>query len=247
MSMPRYMRGDGIELVSCERSAISYPMHNHVSVYTLGLVLDGAVELATDKGSHIYQKNESFVVLPYTPHRLSARPCYTLLSLCIRAELLSALKSQRGIPAIADFLHDSLNQPAVEEDMLKALSGLILISGMMPVQKETAVSKIRAQLERHPEARYSLEDMAAAAFLGKYEFIRVFKHETGLTPHQFQLQNRIRKAQRLLEGSASITEAALATGFCDQSHFTRYFERIVGLTPGEYRLACKPVLPVSAG
>lgn len=37
--------------------------------------------------------------------------------------------------------------------------------------------------------------MAQNAFLNKYHFIRSFKAEAGLTPHQFQIQNRIRKAQ----------------------------------------------------
>ena len=106
---------------------------------------------------------------------------------------------------------------------------------MIPVQKETAINKLKAQLETYPEIKYSLDNMANTA-----------KHEIGLTPHQFQLQNRIRKAQRLLENSATIAEVALATGFCDQSHFIRHFEKIVGLTPTDYRLACKAALPVSA-
>ena len=71
-----------------------------------------------------------------------------------------------------------------------------------------------------------------------HHFIRNFKQETGLTPHQFQLQNRIRKAQHLLSGSDTITEVAMTTGFCDQSHFIKQFEKIVGLTPSDYKLAC---------
>ena len=66
--------------------------------------------------------------------------------------------------------------------ILKALSGLIPISRMIPVQKETAINKLKAQLETYPEIKYSLDNMANTA-----------KHEIGLTPHQFQLQNRIRK------------------------------------------------------
>ena len=61
--------------------------------------------------------------------------------------------------------------------------------------------------------------MAKNALLSKYHFIRNFKAEVGLTPHQFQIQNRIRKAQRLIHKTDTITEVALATGFCNQSHF----------------------------
>ena len=77
--------------------------------------------------------------------------------------------------------------------------------------------------------------MAEAAFMSKYHLIRSFRRETGLTPHQFQLQNRVRKGQRLLAGPATVAEAAAAAGFCDQSHFDRQFKRLVGLTPADYR------------
>lgn len=31
------------EHIFCDNSAISYPLHNHVSVFTVGMVLEGAV------------------------------------------------------------------------------------------------------------------------------------------------------------------------------------------------------------
>lgn len=46
---------------------------------------------------------------------------------------------------------------------------------------------------------------------------------------------RIGRAKKLLEQGASPMEAALQTGFSDQSHFTNYFTRFIGLTPGAYR------------
>ncbi len=104
------------------------------------------------------------------------------------------------------------------------------------------MDSLRAQLELEPEHRYNLDDMAALMFTSKYSLIRTFKAEVGLTPHQFQIQNRIRRGQRLLESSAAAAEAALAAGFCDQSHFTRQFKRVVGLTPAEYARSCR-VLP----
>ena len=72
-------------------------------------------------------------------------------------------------------------------------------------------------------------------FHRKYHFIRSFKAEVGLTPHQFQIQNRIRKAQRLIHETNTITEVALTTGFCDQSHFIKQFEKYVGLPPLTYK------------
>ena len=52
----------------------------------------------------------------------------------------------------------------------------------------------------------------------------------------YLLENiRIGKAKKLLEQGVPPVEAALQTGFSDQSHFTNYFNRFIGLAPGVYR------------
>lgn len=86
-----------------------------------------------------------------------------------------------------------------------------------------------------PENKLLIEDMAQRIGISPYHMIRQFKTVCGLTPHQFQIQCRVRKAQKLLEGGKSVTEAAYATGFCDQSHFDRCFKKIVRLTPSAYK------------
>lgn len=90
-----------------------------------------------------------------------------------------------------------------------------------------------------PENTFLIEDMARRVGLSPYHMIRQFKSVCGLTPHQFQIQCRVRKAQRLLEEGKSVTEAAYATGFCDQSHFDRCFHKIVRLTPSAYKQSIK--------
>ncbi len=110
-----------------------------------------------------------------------------------------------------------------------------------PRKADPPVEALRRRLEQRPEQKLSLDEMARAACLSKYHLIRVFRRQTGLTPHQFQLQNRVRRAQRLLAAGPDAlpaAEAALAAGFCDQSHLVRCFERLVGLSPRAYRAAC---------
>lgn len=48
-----YDRNADIELILCIDSAISYPLHNHVSVLTIGLVLCGAISLTVGDNSFI--------------------------------------------------------------------------------------------------------------------------------------------------------------------------------------------------
>lgn len=108
------------------------------------------------------------------------------------------------------------------------------------IGKEISYAKKLKQLILDaPENTFFIKDMAKSIGISPYHMIRKFKEICGLTPHQFQIQCRIRKAQKLLEEDKSVTEAACATGFCDQSHFDRCFHKIVRLTPGEYKQSVK--------
>jgi AraC family transcriptional regulator len=58
----------------------------------------------------------------------------------------------------------------------------------------------------------------------------------GITPHQYLLTCRIKKAQQLLhQKSLSLAEISLQVGFHDQSRFTSVFRKRVGFTPKQYR------------
>ena len=91
-------------------------------------------------------------------------------------------------------------------------------------------------LADRPERNVGLDELAAAAGIGKFRLVRLFRERTGLPPHALQIAHRVRKARRLLEGGDTIADIAAATGFADQSHLHRHFQRSLGLTPGEYRI-----------
>lgn len=104
------------------------------------------------------------------------------------------------------------------------------------------VNRLRQIIFNAPEKIFLIADMARRVSVSPYYMIRQFKAVCGLTPHQFQIQCRVRKAQKLLEEGKSVTEVAYATGFCDQSHFDRCFRKIVRLTPSAYRQSVKSLV-----
>lgn len=103
-------------------------------------------------------------------------------------------------------------------------------------------NQLKQSILKAPENMLSIKEMAQSICMSPYHMIRKFKTDFGLTPHQFQIQCRIRKAQKLLEEGKSVTEVAYETGFCDQSHFDRCFRKIVRLTPTGYKQAVKRIL-----
>lgn len=248
----RYIRdpASGLEAVFCLGSGIAYPLHSHVSVYTAGLVLSGAVQLTAGPAQRVLRQGEGFLLPPDLPHSIRPLGQYSLLSLCVPRALArpeAAATLRQGIGRLLGGGPEALFAPENALSGPQSRAGLAALLARLPAAAGTLrkadppVEALRRQLEQRPEQKLSLDEMARAACLSKYHLIRVFRRQTGLTPHQFQLQNRVRRAQRLLAAGPDAlpaAEAALAAGFCDQSHLVRCFERLVGLSPRAYRAAC---------
>lgn len=108
-------------------------------------------------------------------------------------------------------------------------------SALQPVGREPrSVKSVRDYLKSHYAENVSLSELASIADLSRFYLLRVFHHQMGVPPHEYQTQVRITHARKLLRKGFSISDAALETGFFDQSHFARNFKRITGRTPGQY-------------
>ena len=126
---------------------------------------------------------------------------------------------------------------ACETAMLMLFAGLRAHSTAVPFRPQRAapcIRRARARIDDDPAARLSLGDLAHEAGVSRYQLLRGFARELGLTPHAYVLQRRIAMARRIIRAGYSLSEAALASGFCDQSHLNRFFLRQFGVTPGRY-------------
>lgn len=86
----------------------------------------------------------------------------------------------------------------------------------------------------------SLQSAAGRAQLSPFHFLRLFSSVLGVTPHQYLVRARLRRAARLLiETREPITSIALEAGFADLSTFVRTFHRAAGASPGHFRRAAR--------
>jgi AraC-like DNA-binding protein len=83
----------------------------------------------------------------------------------------------------------------------------------------------------------SLTELAAMSGVSRFQLLRAFARELGITPHAYLVQRRVCVARQLLADGQTPAQAASQVGFADQSHMTRAFVRHVGITPGRYRAA----------
>lgn len=101
---------------------------------------------------------------------------------------------------------------------------------------------VRAALwiDAHSHEPIDLEAAAREVKLSSFHFLRLFRRVLGVTPHQYLVRSRLRRAARLLtDGDHAITAVALEVGFGDLSNFVRTFRRAAGISPGGFRKAAR--------
>ncbi|HKU44269.1 MAG TPA: AraC family transcriptional regulator, partial [Polyangiales bacterium] len=95
-------------------------------------------------------------------------------------------------------------------------------------------------IEAHAEQPIALDDAAAYARQSPFHFLRSFARVIGVTPHQYLVRTRLRRAARMLAADeGSVTDVAYRVGFGDLSNFVRTFSRAAGTSPGAFRRAAR--------
>lgn len=125
-----------------------------------------------------------------------------------------------------------------EENRLLVLMQALRKHGMVRAKRDRGPACVERAIERldaAPEQPGSLAELAALSNVSRYQLLRSFRRQCGITPHAYLLQRRVLLGRRLLAGGQSPAEAAVGAGFSDQSHMTRAFVRQLGVTPGRYR------------
>ena len=154
--------------------------------------------------------------------------------------------SDPGLARTFVALHSALETPSTrlehDERLAEWLRALMQRSSTVKVRPsartprdDRALRLACDYLGEHPARNVSLDELAAAAGIGKFRLIRLFGERIGLPPHALQLAHRIRNARLLLEQGQTVADVAATTGFTDQSHLHRHFRRSLGLTPAAYQ------------
>ncbi len=92
-----------------------------------------------------------------------------------------------------------------------------------------------AYIHNHYSEHITLEDIADALFMDKYNLARKFKAQTGTTIIKFANGVRCKEAKNLISDGVPVHEAARACGFNNMSFFTKTFKKHIGKTPSAYK------------
>ncbi len=160
-----------------------------------------------------------------------------------RTASLPAVPDLAPISASLDKASLSLPALALQETILTAIETVArgaAANATRPRRPRAAATRRMAAaidyIESHLATNLSLTELSAYVAMSKYHFLRTFRETSGITPHQYILGRRVRRAAAALRAtSAPVARVALDQGFGDLSTFNHYFRRVMGVTPTTYR------------
>ena len=231
-----FYRSALIEFVVISDKQLRFDEHCHTSNIVLTAILEGTAEFCMNGQTMTVRKDDVICVLPYESHALRSVQPVNMLTMCISKQLVKYAQERFAeviSAAINGMTDKGLPLHLVDVIFGKAMAAYSAYTERQETEDAILLSE-RQSIEEHPERSDNLDESGKKDYMSKYHFIRRFKGISGLTPHKFKVQNRVRKAQRFLAEGSTIAEAALMSGFYDQSHFDKYFKKIVGLSPKDY-------------
>jgi AraC-like DNA-binding protein len=258
------LRGlDGIEALHARFVRHAYRPHSHPT-WTVAVIERGAARFALESTQQRAGEGELFLLEPEAVHTgMAAVPeGWAYKVLYVEPQILYDWDERDGAAPHAArwvvFRDRALRQAlvnahaalatepaglAVDEAVLAAVAALRphLRPGPSPRMRgrpeHTAVRRARAHLRESWDQRVTLTELTAVAGLSRFELVRRFREQTGVTPHAYQSNLRIEHARRLLGAGTPPAAVAAICGFADQPHLTRTFKRAVGVSPGRYARA----------
>jgi len=142
-----------------------------------------------------------------------------------------------GASAVTDSLAWELANAFIEASYIPREQ----VFGIPPRRLARVIEHIRNNLD----TTLAVGVLCRIAEMSQSHFSKLFKLSTGLTPHQFVLQERINRSKELLrQGDAKLVDIALGVGFENQAHFTTVFGNLVGMTPRQFQRSAGDYLGV---
>lgn len=235
-------------------SARAFPRHSH-DQFGIGVVDAGAQTSHSGRGPVQVQAGDLITVNPCEVHDglpIAAAPRRWRMLYIDPGVIAQATNAQAEFcwPALTNPVQaarlrrlfdvvtgaaDITTRLATESDLLILLHAL-----QDRPRPQSAPASVQAALDfltDDPARAIPLTELANLAGASRFHFLRSFAMATGLTPHAYQMQQRLHLARRLIATQTPLAEAAMAAGFADQSHLTRLFRRNFGLTPKAYARA----------
>lgn len=254
---------DELRLEAYRFEGIVQPFPNHFHEhYVIGFVEDGMRRLSCRNQEYSIEKGSIVLFNPGDNHACAQSDggTFDYRGFNIPKETMLVLAEEitgkRGLPGFSENvisdqeaacylrpLHELVMKGTGDfgkEEMLLFLISLLIRKHGQPFEScipecRQEIEKACEYIEQHFMEHIYLDQICRHAGLSKSTLLRAFTKSKGITPYRYLETIRINEAKKLLAEGIAPVEAAMRTGFSDQSHFTNYFNQFLGLAPGIYR------------
>jgi len=249
-----YKNRTDISVLRAKMKKFSYKKHAHEE-YALGVTLNGIQKYSLDGISLTSQKNTVMLFNPEQLHdghagkseenldyvMLYIKPTLFLDALNKRelikfsSSLVCNEKLQQDIINLSSAIFFEKDESLCNELLLNVADNFTSKDFVLDYKKENhLVKKAKEMMYYELDYVLNLDEMSKNLHLSKFQFIRIFKSNTGITPYQFFLNCKIIHAKKHLEVHKDLYATVVQFAFTDLSHLNRHFKRIYGLTAYEY-------------
>lgn len=250
-----------IEAYHFEGIVQPFPNHFH-EYYVIGFVEEGQRVLSCRNKEYTLDKGSIVLFNPKDNHACIQNGEGTFdyrgfnISQSVMLDLAEEVMGKRELPGFSknvindeeitcylqplhEMIMNGTGELGKEETLLFLISSLIQSYGQ---PFENCIPECRREIEKacefieqHFTEHIYLDQICRYAGLSKSTLLRAFTKSKGVTPYCYLENIRISEAKKLLCEGVSPLDAAMQTGFSDQSHFTNYFSRFIGLAPAVYK------------
>ncbi|MBM7663949.1 AraC-like DNA-binding protein [Solibacillus kalamii] len=248
-----YKKAAGITALAASITDFKYKKHAHQE-YAIGVTLRGIQHYHLEGSLQLSHQNGVMLFNPEQAHDGMAHDKEGLdyVMLYIEPQLFLEATEKKDIvrfstPIVYDY---SLEQRIVNlsnailsekdeafcSELFLSLTGFLTQSDFyLKDKKENAlIGKAKNILHANLEHVLKLDEVCKELNLSKFQFIRLFKAHTGITPYQYFLNCKIERAKQLIEQKKDIYSAVAQCGFVDLTHLNKHFKGVYGTTAYEY-------------
>ncbi len=138
--------------------------------------------------------------------------------------LFSALKNDASLLEVQSRFFDFLHVSLAKGEPSKVTSA-----------PSSAIKRVKEKLLDQIALNHELEALSHEAGMSRYQLLRAFKHQYGLPPHAYLMDEKIKRAKVMLKSGQEIAQVAYDLGFTDQAHFQKHFKKRIAVTPKYYQ------------
>lgn len=245
---------DNLSYLALEKQKTDFPAHFH-ETYCISLILGGVERLDINGQSHFSESGSITVTHPYEVH---AQPVASkesgagFITIYLSPDLMKFYSQNNNSSFVNRRINDSFarkslialktsieNQRHTEEALERFIQSLSPHMSNEAFQNSDIPSfwihDVKEFIDHNITGKILLDELARVANLNKFGFGKAFKAQTGMSPMNYVLMQKVFAAKKHICYDSNLTSIAYQFDFTDMAHFSNTFKRFVGISPKEYK------------